>query len=216
MIRAALFDFDGTLVDSFAAITASTNHVRRLHGLPPLPEAEVRTHVGLGLERLMADLVPDAATDRAVALYREHHRSVALSGTRLMPGVAETIPELARRGLRMAVCSNKRVEFTRMLTDALGLGSHFEAVLGPDDVGGRPKPDPAMLIEGLRRLGVSPAEAVYVGDMAVDVHAARAAGMAVWLVPGGASGQESATAAGPDRVLSNFEELMKVLPYGQC
>jgi phosphoglycolate phosphatase len=112
----------------------------------------------------------------------------------------------------MAVCSNKRVEFTRQLVDALGLGSHFAAVLGPEDVGNRPKPDPVMLLEGLTRLGVSPAEAVYVGDMAVDVHTAKAAGVPVWLVLGGASGHESATAAGPDRVLEGFADLLKLLP----
>ena len=103
----------------------------------------------------MADLVPGAPVDEAVARYRAHHATVMLAQTRLMPGVAEAIPELARRGLRMGVCSNKRVEFTRELVDALGLGEYFACVLGPDDVGGRAKPDPAMLLEGLTRLGVS-------------------------------------------------------------
>src|SRR5688572_19933243 len=154
-IRAALFDFDGTLADSFAAITASTNHVRASYGLPPLPEAEVRGYVGYGLAHLMADLAPGAPVDEAVARYREHHARVMVAETRLMPGVAEAVPELARRGLLMGVCSNKRVEFTRELVGALGLADYFACVLGPDDVGQRPKPDPAMLLVGLRRLKVS-------------------------------------------------------------
>jgi phosphoglycolate phosphatase len=212
MTKAALFDFDGTLADSFEAITASTNHTRRAHGLPPLPEEVVRRYVGYGLPHLLRELVPAADTDAAVALYREHHKTVMTSGTRPMPGVARTVPELARRGLRLAVCSNKRVEFTRRLVDALGLAPHFAAVLGPEDVENRPKPDPVMLLEGCRRLGVSPAEAVYVGDMAIDVHTARAAGMTVWLVPGGAMGVESAAAAGPDRVLGGFADLLDLLP----
>jgi phosphoglycolate phosphatase len=211
-MKAALFDFDGTLADSFAAITASTNHVRAGYGLPRLSEAEVRAFVGYGLPHLMETLVPAAPVDEAVARYREHHQTAMLAGTRLMPGVAEAIPELARRGYRMAVCSNKRVEFTRQLVDALGLGPHFAAVLGPEDVAGRPKPDPAMLLEGLTRLKVSPAEAVYVGDMAIDVHTAKAAGVPVWLVLGGAAGHESATAAGPDRVLAGFADLLNLLP----
>jgi len=210
MIRAALFDFDGTLADSFAAITASTNHVRQSYGLPPLPEGAVRRHVGLGLEHLLRELVPVAPTDEAIARYRAHHATVMLSETRLMPGVAETIPELARRGLRMAVCSNKRVEFTRRLVEALGLGPYFAAVLGPDDVNNQPKPDPAMLHEGLRRLGVAAAESVHVGDMAVDVQTARAAGVMVWLVEGGAVGQEADT-AGADGVLGEFTELLELL-----
>ncbi len=209
---AALFDFDGTLADSFTAITASTNHVRQSYGLPPLPEAVVRQYVGFGLPNLMEQLVPDADTNEAVARYREHHRSVMISGTRLMPGVAETIPELARRGLKMAVCSNKQVHFTRELVSALGLATIFTAVLGPEDVGGRAKPDPAMIFEGLTRLGVSSTEAIYIGDMAIDVHTARAASVPVWLVQGGASGLESATAANPDRVLKSFADLLWLLP----
>jgi phosphoglycolate phosphatase len=211
-MKAALFDFDGTLADSFAAITASTNHVRQGYGLPALPEATVRGHVGHGLAHLMRTLVPDAPTAEAVARYRAHHQTVMVSGTKLMPGVAETIPELARRGLRLGVCSNKRVEFTRQLVEAFGLGPYFACVLGPEDVGNRPKPDPAMLLEGLRRLGVSPAEAVFVGDMVVDVQTGAAAGVPVWLVPGGAIDGEAVANAGADKVLTGFAELLELLP----
>jgi phosphoglycolate phosphatase len=210
--RAVLFDFDGTLADSFGAITASTNHVRRAYGLPDLPEKVVREYVGLGLENLMANLVPNAPAADAVALYRAHHPTVMLTGTKLMPGVADTLAELHRRGYKLGVCSNKRVDFTRALVDHFGLSPQLAAVLGPEDVGGRAKPDPAMLLEGLRRLGVSAAEAVYVGDMAVDVHAGRAAGVAVWLVLGGTAGHESAEGSHPDRVLGSFAELAELLP----
>ena len=208
---AALFDFDGTLADSFTAITTSTNFVRARYGLPPLAEAVVREYVGYGLPDLMQELVPTANTAEAVAVYSEHHRGAMLTDTRLMPGVADVIPELVRRGLTLAVCSNKRVAFTRELVAGLGLAAHFAAVLGPEDVGGRAKPDPAMLHEGLARVGATAATAVYVGDMAIDVHVARAAGIAVWLVPGGA-GKESPAAAGPDRMLTGFAELLDLLP----
>lgn len=213
-MKAALFDFDGTLADSFAAITSSTNHVRVRYGLPTLPEGEVRRYVGYGLAHLMADLVPGAPVDEAVAVYREHHERVMVPETKLMPGVAETIPELANRGLRLGVCSNKRVEFTRALVRALGLGDYFACVLGPDDVGQRPKPDPAMLLEGLTRLGVSAEEAVYVGDMIVDVQTARAAGVPVWVVLPDGSDRSAPVGWGADRVLSSFAELRELLPAG--
>jgi phosphoglycolate phosphatase len=213
MIQAALFDFDGTLADSFAAITASTNHVRTGYGLPPLPEVEVRKYVGYGLDRLMADLVPGAPVDAAVARYRAHHARVMVAETRLMPGVAETIPELARRGLRLGVCSNKRVEFTRELVRTLGLQPFFLEVLGPDDVNQRAKPDPAMLLEGLTRLKVSANEAVYVGDMIVDVQTARAAGVPVWLVSADETGGSTPVdGMGADRMLRSFAELLELLP----
>jgi 2-phosphoglycolate phosphatase len=208
--RAVLFDFDGTLADSFPAITASTNHVRRLYGLPDLAEAEVRRFVGLGLEHLMRELVPNTPPADAVAAYRAHHPSVMFTGTVLMPGVADTVTALGRRGLKLGVCSNKRVEFTRQLVTALGLGVSLDAVLGPQDVGA-PKPDPAMLIEAARRLGVSAGDTIYVGDMAVDVEAGHAAGMETWLVLGGAVGKDDPVACGPDRVLTRFGELAELL-----
>ena len=210
-VRAALFDFDGTLADSFAAIASSTNHVRERYGLPVLPEAEVRRYVGYGLANLMETLVPTAPAEAAMDVYREHHAATMLAGTRLFPGVADTLAELRRRGYTLAVCSNKRVDFTRRLVADLDVGGLFAAVLGPEDVG-VPKPHPAMLLEAAKRLGAAPAESVYVGDMAVDVEAGKAAGMTVWLVPGGAGDPAEAVAAGPDRVLESFVDLLDLLP----
>jgi phosphoglycolate phosphatase len=212
-VRAVLFDFDGTLADSFPAITASTNHVRRRYGLPELPEPEVRRYVGFGLEHLMRELVPNAPPADAVAAYRAHHPSVMLTGTKLMPGVAETFPVLHRRGLRLGVCSNKRVDFTKQLVRAFGLAEFLDVVLGPEDVAA-PKPDPAMLIEAARRLGVSAGDTIYVGDMAVDVQAGQAAGMETWLVLGGAAGNLTPLGAEPDRVLESFAKLAALLPSG--
>jgi 2-phosphoglycolate phosphatase len=210
--RAVLFDFDGTLVDSFAAITASTNFVRSSYGLPALPETVVREYVGFGLPHLMTQLVPGAVPAEAVDRYREHHPTVMISGTRLISGVAETLPILHQRGLKLGVCSNKQVHFTKKLIEAFGLEKLMQTVLGPEDVAGRAKPDPAMLLEGVSRLGLERQDVVYVGDMAIDVHSAHAARITVWLVPGGATGQESATAAGPDRLLKGFSELLDLLP----
>jgi phosphoglycolate phosphatase len=214
MIQAVLFDFDGTLADSFAAITASTNYVRGCYGLPPLSEAEVRQFVGYGLTHLMTTLVPGVPVEEAVARYREHHTGVMLTHTRLMPGVAETLPQLAQRGFRMAVCSNKRVEFTQQLVAALGLKDYFACILGPDDVGQRAKPDPAMLLEALNRLKVSANQTVYIGDMVVDVQTAKAAGIPVWLIVPADSPlrRELCHDLQPDRLLESFSELGELLP----
>jgi HAD superfamily hydrolase (TIGR01509 family) len=206
-ICALLFDFDGTLADSFAAIAASTNHARKTFDLPPLPVEEIRSFVGHGLVKLMADLVPTApSADEAVRVYREHHRTIAVAQTKLLPGVAETVTALHRRGIALGVCSNKAVQFTTELVNHLFPEGTFGAVLGPEDVG-RPKPDPAMLIEACRRLGFPIADTVYVGDMSVDVFTGKAAGMTTWLVPGGAGHWDEAVAAGPDRILFHFEEI---------
>ncbi|MCS7022946.1 MAG: HAD-IA family hydrolase [Gemmataceae bacterium] len=212
LLRAVLFDFDGTLADSFAAITASTNHVRAAYGLPPLSEAEVRRHVGWGLNHLLQRLVPGAALEDAVARYRAHHDAILLEQTYWLPGVVNTLAELARRGYRLGVCSNKRAEFTRRLVQSLGLGKAIGCILGPEDVAGRTKPDPAMLLEGLRRLEVSPAQAVYVGDMSIDVQTGHAAGVPVWIIRGGPEPEETIRQSHPERLLDRFADLLLWLP----
>jgi 2-phosphoglycolate phosphatase len=204
--RAVLFDFDGTLADSYDAITASVNHVRSVRGLPALPDAEIRKHVGRGLEKLMADLLPDTNVERNVELYREHHVTVMRDLTQLLPSAREALAVLKASGRRLAVCSNKKVSFTRDLIDHLGIAEYLSAVLGPDDVP-RPKPAPDMLLEGLHRLGVTSAQALYVGDMDVDVQTARSAGVTVWVVPTGSADRATLVAARPDRILENLGEL---------
>ena len=90
-LKAVLFDFDGTLGDSYPAITASVNYVRSLYGMPPLEEAEVRRHVGRGAPYLLEHTVPAGSIEANTAAYRAHHPSVLRSGTRLMRGVAVSV-----------------------------------------------------------------------------------------------------------------------------
>ena len=208
--RAVLFDFDGTLADSYPAITASVNAVRAGHGLPPLDEDTVRRYVGRGPAYLMEHTVPGGSVPSDVARYREHHPSVMYEGTRLFPGVAETLAALHRAGLLLGVCSNKPVTFTRDLLTSLNLAGLFAAVLGPEDVA-RPKPAPDMLRAGLGRLGVRAEDALYVGDMTVDIQTARAAGVRVWVVPTGSDDRAALEAARPDRLLATFADLVPAL-----
>jgi phosphoglycolate phosphatase len=204
--RAVFFDFDGTLADSYGAITASLNHVRACRNLPPLPEVEVRRNVGRGLEHLLADCVP--GTDIAVDTqrYRDHHPSVLRSGTRLLPGCAPTVQSLHAAGLHLGICSNKPVRFTRELITILGLDAYFEVLLGPEDVP-QIKPAPDMLLEGMRRFRVTASETLYVGDMVVDIRTARAAGVTVWVLPTGSETRQALLAATPDRLLESLSEL---------
>ncbi len=212
--RAVFFDFDGTLIDSYPAITASVNHVRERHGLPPLPEAEVRRHVGRGPHFLLEHTVGGSDVGRDVALYREHHPSVMIAGTELLPGAAKLVNSLARAGKKLCLCSNKPRLFSRQLLDHLGLGNDFDAILGPEDVA-HPKPAPDMLIEGLRRLQVQPAQSLYIGDMSVDVQTARAAGVPVWVVATGSENAGELREARPDRLLRDLDEAWQLLKSSQ-
>jgi phosphoglycolate phosphatase len=204
---------DGTLVDSYPAIAASVNHVRAGYGLEDLPEAEVRRHVGRGPAYLLEQTVPRGDVAVNVAAYRAHHPSVMLTGTRLLPGAAEALRALHGRGLRLGICSNKPVAFTRELAAFLGVAGHLDLVLGPEDVA-RPKPAPDMLLAALPRLGVPAGEVLYVGDMVVDIETARAAGVAVWVVATGSDEREALARAGPGRILRDLHELPGLLGPG--
>src|SRR5262245_4469491 len=208
-IRAALFDFDGTLADSYRAITASVNHVRAHYNLGPLTPDEVRPHVGRGLPHLLKHCMPGADPELAQRLYREHHPSVLESGTALLPGVLDSLRELHERGLKVAICSNKPAPFTRILVGVLGLSEIVDEIIGPEDVA-RPKPAPDMLLEALKRLGVNANEATYIGDMTVDIQTARAAGVRVWAVPTGSDTREALEAANPDRLLHRFADATRL------
>ena len=205
--RAVLFDMDGTLVDSYAAITASVNHTLQHYGRPPLTEERVRSLVGRGLEDLMQRILPDIDPDEAAAVYRAHHPSVLASHTRLLPCVEDGLKTLHSAGIKLGVCSNKLSRFTRELLQILNCNQYFDVVLGPEDVGVT-KPDPAMLLIAMERLGVSRDEALYVGDMEVDIDTGRNAGVETWAVPTGSNDEATLRAAGAQRLFPGMPEIV--------
>jgi phosphoglycolate phosphatase len=205
--RAVLFDFDGTLADSYAAITASVNHVLEHHGRPTLTVAQVRSLVGHGLENLMTTILPGIDPQAAARLYRAHHPSVMGSHTRLLPGVAEGLAALKEAGVKLGVCSNKPAYFTRALLKTLNIDGYFDAVLGPDDAGAA-KPDPAMVHKALEALGVPKEGALYVGDMEVDIETGRRAGVETWVMPTGSHDEATLRAARPVRVYPGMSQVI--------
>src|ERR1700722_1871616 len=104
---AVLFDMDGTLIDSYPAITASVNHIRAGYGLPTLSIAEVTRHVGRGPGYLLEKTVGQGDPAANAAAYREHHPTVLREGTRLLPGAREALFALKKSGRKLGICSNK-------------------------------------------------------------------------------------------------------------
>jgi phosphoglycolate phosphatase len=185
---AAVFDLDGTLVDSVPDLAAALNRVLAEAGLPPHSRDAVARMVGHGVARLVergfaaAGAPLDLAAlprwvDRFLHFYAEDLSTL----TRPYPGVPEALDALAAAGWRLGVCTNKPTRLSVRLLDALGLLARFGAVVGGDATPER-KPHPAPLRTTLDQLGVPAAAAVFVGDSETDVLTARAVGLPVVLV----------------------------------
>ena len=212
-----VFDLDGTLIDSYEAIGASLNHALTLLGRAPIPADLVRMMVGRGLEVLIERAIggPLPAGDdtiaRAVELFRQHYDRTCVEKTTLLPEVAPTLRSLHERGYRMGVATNKPSYFARRLLDALGVGVMIPTIYGPDLVSHH-KPHPEMVQRVLAELELAPSQAIYVGDMEVDIQTARAAGMRVVVMPTGSSDLAALLEARADLVVDRFSALLDLLP----
>ena len=209
-VRAIVFDLDGTLVDSYRPITTSVNHARARFGMLPLGLAEIRSRVGRGLEHLIGELVGPDHVEQGVQLFRQCYSEIYADQTVGLPGVVKTLRGLREAGYSMAVASNKPARFSRPILQRVGMLPFIDCVQGPDLVASA-KPEPAMILRCLELLDVTRSEAVYVGDMLLDVESAARAGLPVILVPGGSSEPEQLRGTGQP-LLSSFEALLELLP----
>lgn len=209
--RAVLFDLDGTLVDSYAALTDAVNHARRADGLHDLSDARIRAIVGDGLEKLLQRAFERSDVPRElVEVFETRYDVVCCEQSRVLDDVEATLARLSALGVEMAVCTNKPTVFSKKILDFLELSRYFRAIVGPDAAGAR-KPDARHLLVTLEAVRCAPKETLFVGDMPIDVRAARNSGIDIAVVPTGSSTREQLTAAEPDHFLERFSDLIKIV-----
>jgi phosphoglycolate phosphatase len=176
--RLAIFDLDGTLVDSLADIARAANAALAGHGLPTHPTAQFRDFVGWGVRRLIELAAPgldEPTTARVEATFRQRYSEDLIVDTAPYPGIAELLDELAGAGVALAVLSNKPDPLTARVVAGV-LGRHrWVAIRGHRPECPR-KPDPRGLLEICDGAGFAATEAVMIGDTDVDIACARAAG----------------------------------------
>jgi phosphoglycolate phosphatase len=201
---AILWDWDNTLVDGWAAIEAGLNAAFRAFGMPTWDRAQVLANVRRSL-RESFPLLFGPGWERARDIFQAEVRSCHLSVLRPMPGAAAAVLA-AGRVAPQAVVSNKQGPLLRAEVAHLGWERHFGAVVGAGDAA-RDKPDPAPLRMALERIGIPASQHVwYVGDTALDMQAARAAGCRAVLV-GHAAHDGGIGAAAPDAVFADAHAL---------
>jgi phosphoglycolate phosphatase len=210
MKRLVIFDLDGTLVDAYPALISSVVYTVRRLGYPAPSATRIRRAVGWGQRYLLESFVDSKDLKQALRVFRPHHLRALLRGVRWMPHARRVVKTLKRRGVRVAIASNRPTRFTRQILRVLAAARLFDAVRCADKVR-RGKPHPQILNDILRRLGVTKAGAVYVGDMPIDIEAGRRAGMDTVGIATGSSTLKEIRAAAPTVVIRDLSGLVKVL-----
>jgi phosphoglycolate phosphatase len=204
--RLVIFDLDGTLINAYPAIIRSFNHTMRSLGYPPQDARTICRAVGGGDTALLKPFLQQRDLAQAQAVYRRHHARALLRWSYLFPGVKDLLKRLRSRGLLLAVASNRPSRFALILLRHLGIAQSFDYILCGDQVA-RNKPNQLMLRMIMRRLKVTPAETVYVGDMTIDIKTGTRAGVQTVAVATGSSTRAELARAKPDALITDIRHL---------
>lgn len=213
-----VFDFDGTLADTWRDLAAALNRTLAEDGLDTVDGPQVKFWIGHGVLPLIARAVPEADPARLERLrvrFFEHYARGCLDTTRLYAGIDACLAACA--GADLAVASNKPETFLVPMVDGLGIASHFAAVLGGDSLSVR-KPDPKVLDEVAGRVaattGARHTEVWMVGDSAVDIETGRAAGARTIGCAWGLRGREELVAARCEFLVEHPSEIPPLVRGG--
>ncbi|MGE0064107.1 MAG: phosphoglycolate phosphatase [Xanthobacteraceae bacterium] len=211
-----VFDLDGTLIDTAPDLVATLNVILAREGLPEVPYETARTFIGGGarlmLERGLIAGSRDPAPQLLNRLFEEflaYYAEHIADRSRPFPGLERALDDLAMRGCRLAVCTNKLEGLSVTLLDALRLTSRFATICGQDTFGIQ-KPDPLVLHKTVAAAGGTMASAVMIGDSATDIRAAQAAGIPVIAVDFGYTDRHVSEFS-PNRVIGHFDELVAAI-----
>jgi phosphoglycolate phosphatase len=182
-IKLVIFDLDGTLIDSRLDLIHSVNAMLRKFGRPELPGDVIASYVGDGapmlVRRALGDPDDEKFFNHGLKFFLSYYREHKLDYTHVYPGIPEALKQIQSNGAqrKMAVLSNKPVNPSRAIIDALGLADFFVKVYGGNSFDTK-KPDPFGVKTLLKETGTASANAMIVGDSSIDVITGRNAGIA--------------------------------------
>lgn len=215
-IEAVAFDLDGTLVDTAPDLGAAANMMLVILGGRPLPEEQIPSMIGAGIDALVArvlarsGLTPDPAQQvTAGALFRNLYGQRVFERSRVYPGIVMTLHTLRAAGRTLYCVTNKERKFALPLLELAGLTGFFASVFCADQPEDR-KPSPNLLKAACAHACVEPAKMLCVGDSRADISAARAAGCRVVAVDYGYHSDPPLQELCPDGIVSDVGELMEL------
>ena len=211
MVKAILFDFDGTLVDASEAIVQTFNSVMKRFGLNPWTHSRITAGIGKPLVTLFKEIHPDGRSSQLQEMlraYEELAQEEDPAAVRLKPNVRRTLMSLSE-GVQMGVVTSRRGRSARGILRHFELEEYFSAMIGIESVE-RPKPDAQPLRLALELLRVPAEEALMVGDTGDDIRSARNAGVKSAAVTTGHQDMSTLLSAQPDYIIADLSELMQL------
>ena len=211
-LKLIIFDLDGTLVNAYPAVSQSVNHTLSELGFPKRTHQDIKRSVGWGDRQLMAQFVGEDLADKAIRIYRPHHaKALGVKGNvKFLLGTQSLLRHLSAQGFKLAIATNRPSRFTALILKTLGIREYFDMVLCADKAP-KPKPSPDILWVILKQLKMSKAEALYVGDMGIDIETGRRAGVNTVAVCTGSSSASELKALKPYQIINRIGELKKVI-----
>ena len=214
MIKAVLFDLDGTLADSLEDLADSTNYALKKAGFPAHETEKYKYFVGDGIPMLIERALPDGektaenkenCLEYFMSRYREHY----FDKTHAYDGIIPLLTSLKNDGFKIAVISNKAQEMAEKVVEKL-FGDIFDAVAGKRE-GYKTKPDPALTLQIIKELGVTPEVCALVGDSGMDMAAAVNGGLLPIGVLWGFRTEEELINSGAAYTVSSPDEILKII-----
>ncbi len=210
---AAIFDMDGTVLDTIEDLADSINFALRENGLSERTVEQVRGFVGNGIEKLVERAVPDSTPfqvrERILKTFNDYYPEHCAVKTRPYDGILELLGKLKSEGVKLAINSNKPDYGVKELCEKYFEGL-FDAAVGIKE-GGKTKPSPDALYEILSVLGCEKSKAVYIGDSDVDIQTGRNASVRCISVDWGFKTRDFLLKNGAVEIASNCEELYALL-----
>lgn len=209
----AIFDLDGTLIDSKTDLVLSVNATLAFMGLAALSEQQVSAYVGNGapvlIQRALGEGAAQADVDRALQYFLGYYKIHKLDNTTLYAGVREALDALRGDGVQLAILTNKPVGASRGIIQGLGLQDHFLSIYGGNSFAAK-KPDPIGIETILADSGAPRECTVMVGDSHVDIETARNAGVTAFGVRYGFQ-PDTFHRAAPDAIYDDMRELAEII-----
>lgn len=219
MFEAYFFDLDGTLVETAPEIADAVNDTLRYFDWPVVKQQQVNDWIGHGTKELLIMALASVTKSsveavrvsddlkQALPIFDRYYQERCGTRSHLYPHVKEVLTRLRQQGSKLAVVTNKEGRYTDIVLRVHGLTDLFDIVISGDSFPVK-KPNPTSVQNCLARWNVLPQQALFVGDSSIDAQTARNANVPVWLLPYGYNMGQTVQSCQPDRVITNFSELL--------